>query len=61
MGVTLRKPAVFFDRDGVLNEDLGYVYRPKDFIWIPGAIETIEHLKVKGYAIYCYYKSVWGS
>ncbi len=48
---TLRKPAVFFDRDGVLNRDFGYVYMPKDFKWIPGAVKTIKHLKDKGYTV----------
>ncbi|WP_019241444.1 MULTISPECIES: D-glycero-alpha-D-manno-heptose-1,7-bisphosphate 7-phosphatase [Bacillus] len=48
----MNKPAVFFDRDGVLNEDLGYVYKREDFIWIPGAIETIKYLKCQGYAIF---------
>ena len=50
--VSLRRPAVFFDRDGVLNEDYGYVYKPKDFKWIPGAIETIKRLKDKEYVIF---------
>ena len=36
-------PAVFFDRDGVLNEDIGYLYRQEDFRWIPGAKEAILH------------------
>ena len=31
-----RLPAVFFDRDGVLNYDVGYLYRPADFRWMPG-------------------------
>ena len=26
---TLGKKAVFFDRDGVLNKDFGYVYKTK--------------------------------
>ena len=30
----IEKPAIFFDRDGVLNEDLGYVFEPKNFNWI---------------------------
>ena len=34
----IEKPAVFLDRDGVLNHDLGYVYEPKKFEWIDGAI-----------------------
>lgn len=29
--------AVFFDRDGILNEDVGYLYRPEDFRWVTGA------------------------
>ena len=28
------KPAAFLDRDGVINVDSGYVYRPEDFAWI---------------------------
>ncbi|MBE4907215.1 HAD family hydrolase [Bacillus luteolus] len=47
----LRKPAIFFDRDGVLNEDDGYVYKPPDFKWIPGATEVIRRLKEKGYLV----------
>ena len=26
-----RRPAVFFDRDGVLNRDVGYLHRPEEF------------------------------
>lgn len=44
-----RRPAVFFDRDGVLNVDKGYVYRWEDFVWIPGAIETIRYFNEQGY------------
>ena len=49
--IILQKPAIFFDRDGVLNKDFGYVYKPKDFEWIPGAIETIKYFKNRGYLI----------
>jgi len=48
----LQRPAIFFDRDGVLNKDLGYVYKKENFIWIPGAMETIEFYKNKGYTIF---------
>ena len=27
------KPALFLDRDGVINKDVGYVKQKKDFIW----------------------------
>lgn len=50
--VSLQIPAIFFDRDGVLNKDFGYVYKSEDFKWIPGAMETIKHLKDMGYAIF---------
>lgn len=39
--MTLRG-AVFFDRDGVLNEDAGYVHRPEDFRWIEGARDALR-------------------
>ncbi|MCS3894573.1 D-glycero-D-manno-heptose 1,7-bisphosphate phosphatase [Bradyrhizobium japonicum USDA 38] len=38
----LRRPAVFFDRDGVLNVDKNYLYRIDDFEWMPGAREAIR-------------------
>ncbi len=44
-----RKQAVFFDRDGVLNVDHGYVHQPKDFEWIAGAREAVKLVNDKGY------------
>jgi len=35
------KPALFLDRDGVLNEDRGFVHRWEDFVWVPGAREVV--------------------
>jgi len=32
--------ALFLDRDGVVNEDLGYVHRREDFHLLPGVFET---------------------
>ncbi len=29
--------AVIFDRDGVLNQDIGYCHTPERFVWIEGA------------------------
>ena len=43
--------AVFFDRDGVLNKDAGYVGRREDFIWIDGAKEALAYLKKKEYLV----------
>ena len=33
----MKKPAIFFDRDGVLNEDNGYVFEISQLKWIDGA------------------------
>jgi hypothetical protein len=35
------RPALFLDRDGVINVDKGYVNRIEDFEWVEGAAETI--------------------
>lgn len=35
------RSAVFFDRDGVLNIDRGYVYKKEDFVWVCGAVEAL--------------------
>lgn len=40
--------AVFFDRDGVLNLDHGYVHDPANFEWTPGAREAISALTAAG-------------
>jgi D,D-heptose 1,7-bisphosphate phosphatase len=45
----VRRPAVFFDRDGVLNVDRGYVHKAEDFEWIPGAREAIKRCNDLGY------------
>jgi len=45
----VRRPAVFFDRDGVLNVDKAYVHRIEDFDWIPGAREAIKLCNDRGY------------
>ncbi len=40
--------AVFFDRDGVLNRDHGYVCEPERLDWIPGAREAVALLNAAG-------------
>lgn len=34
--------AVFFDRDGVLNVDTGYLHRVEDFRWVQGARRALR-------------------
>ena len=47
-----RRPAVFLDRDGVINVDRGYVSSRANFKWIPGAIEAIKALNEAGYYVF---------
>lgn len=37
-------PAVFLDRDGVINVDHGYVVRTEDFQFVPGVLEACAQL-----------------
>jgi D-glycero-D-manno-heptose 1,7-bisphosphate phosphatase len=48
----MHRPAVFFDRDGVLNRDDGYVHRPDQIVWIDGAIETVRWLNDHGHYVF---------
>ena len=34
--------AIFFDRDGVLNEEVGYLWEIEKFKWIDGAREAVK-------------------
>lgn len=36
-----RRPALFLDRDGVINEDVGYLHKVDEVRLIPGAVEVI--------------------
>jgi D-glycero-D-manno-heptose 1,7-bisphosphate phosphatase len=47
-----RRPAVFLDRDGTLNHDIGYVHRIADFRWFPGAVNAIRRLNESGYYVF---------
>jgi len=42
-------PALFLDRDGVINKDRGYISDPKDFELLPGALEGLRRFQKAGY------------
>ena len=44
--------AIFLDRDGVINVDHGYVSRPDEVEFIPGAREMIAELSRQGWLIF---------
>jgi D-glycero-D-manno-heptose 1,7-bisphosphate phosphatase len=51
MTTSTGKPAVFLDRDGVINVDHGYVSQVDDFEFIDGVIEACKKIKDKGYLL----------
>jgi D-glycero-D-manno-heptose 1,7-bisphosphate phosphatase len=46
--MTSLRGAVIFDRDGVLNKDVGYAYRPDQIEWVEGAIAAVEAVNDAG-------------
>lgn len=46
------RPALFLDRDGVLNVDRGYIARVEDVEWIDGAVDCIKAFKARGWLIF---------
>jgi D-glycero-D-manno-heptose 1,7-bisphosphate phosphatase len=46
-GVSL-KGAVIFDRDGVLNRDVGYAHRPDQIEWVEGAMAAVKAVNDAG-------------
>ena len=45
------RPAVFLDRDGVLNVDCGYTHEPSKLEWIPGAPQAVRLLNEAGFLV----------
>jgi len=45
------KKALFLDRDGVINEDVAYPYKPEHIVFIPGVFDLCKTALAKGYII----------
>lgn len=50
--MSMKAKAVFFDRDGVLNVDVSYLYKIEDLRWVDGAREALDYLTEQGYKIF---------
>ena len=47
----MKKPAVFIDRDGTINEQMGYINHISRFMLLPGTAEAIRLLNDHGYLV----------
>ena len=47
-----KKPAIFLDRDGVINYDYGYVCKKNNFILKKKVFEAIKYLNDKNYSVF---------
>ncbi|MFN9624328.1 MAG: D-glycero-beta-D-manno-heptose 1,7-bisphosphate 7-phosphatase [Cyanobacteriota bacterium] len=45
------KPALFLDRDGVINLDHGYVHKQEDFQFVAGIFELVSLANRSGYVV----------
>lgn len=50
--MSIHRPALFLDRDGVINIDRGYVSRIGDFEFIEGAAEAIAAFNKRGWYVF---------
>ncbi len=48
----LKRPAIFLDRDGTINEDLGYTHKIKDLKFRKGIIGGLQKLQKKKYQLF---------
>lgn len=51
MNRALLRPALFLDRDGVINVDHGYVHRAEQTEFLPGIFELVARARAAGYAV----------
>ena len=47
----MKRPAVFLDRDGTINEEMGYINHPSRFVLLPRSAEAIRLLNQEGFLV----------
>lgn len=45
------QPVIFLDRDGTINEEVNYLYRPEDLRILPGVAEAVRLFNENGYQV----------
>ncbi len=49
--LAVRRPAVFLDRDGTINREIGFLTKPEQLELLPGAAEAVRWIKQAGYRV----------
>jgi D,D-heptose 1,7-bisphosphate phosphatase len=49
--LAVRRPAVFLDRDGTINAEIGFLTKPEQLELLPGAAEAVRLIKEAGYRV----------
>jgi D-glycero-D-manno-heptose 1,7-bisphosphate phosphatase len=47
----VKRPAVFLDRDGTINEEMGYINHPSRFVLLDGVGEALSALNRSGFLV----------
>ncbi|MGI4828641.1 MAG: D-glycero-alpha-D-manno-heptose-1,7-bisphosphate 7-phosphatase [Janthinobacterium lividum] len=47
----IRSPALFLDRDGVINQEIGYLHRCEDVRWVDGIFPLARSARKLGYKL----------
>ncbi|MDQ4678407.1 HAD-IIIA family hydrolase, partial [Stenotrophomonas maltophilia group sp. RNC7] len=47
----MKDKVVFLDRDGTINKEVNYLYKPQDFEFIPNAPKAIKIFHELGYKV----------
>ena len=48
---TEKRPVIFLQRDGTINEEVNYLHRPEDLKILPGAAEAISRFNQAGFLV----------
>ena len=48
-----KQGAIFLDRDGVINEHIGFLNNPDDFVLLPKVADAIAKINMSGYLVIC--------